>query len=293
MADWYPGAYRVDQGGNGNSISARPAENILHIAASAWNIDISDPLNGSKGIAGWNGSAAACNGYIDQFGAMQQYCSVWAAVNGTKDGNWRNRTWESWNPEGNGSNGGDYDASEWTGEQCERFSDLLAWDHIENGGLLQDMGDSRRTSHGVGVHRYGITGYRPYRDVGGEVWSGSSSKVCPGSARVRQLPGIIARAQVIAAHVRAGGSYLPPGRVNLGAALARTGSTPPDNRTPEEKEWDDIMASAQDIVNAINGLRDQLASTERNLISEIQRNDRSINAVKNAVDAKEITCPKA
>ncbi len=295
MADWYPGAYRVDQGGNGNSISARPAENILHIAASAWNVDLSDPLNGSKGIAGWNASASACNGYVDQFGAMQQYCSVWSAVNGTKDGNWRNRTWESWNPEGNGSNGGDYDASEWTGEQCERFSDLLAWDHIENGGLLQDMGDSRRSSHGVGVHRYGITGYRPYRDVGGEVWSGSSSKVCPGSARVRQLPGIIGRAQVIAAAVRAGRcGYLPVGRVNLGAALARTGDTPPDNRTPEEKEWDLIMASAQDIVNAINGLRDQLANTERNLISEIQRNDRSINAVTTAVgEVKAAVSPKA
>ena len=96
MADWYPGAYRVDQGGNGNSISARPAENILHIAASAWNIDLSDPLNGSKGIAGWNASASACNGYVDQFGAMQQYCSVWSAVNGTKDGNWRNRSFHNY-----------------------------------------------------------------------------------------------------------------------------------------------------------------------------------------------------
>ena len=73
-----------------------------------------------------------------------------------------------------------------------------------------------------------------------------------------------------------------------------TGSTPPDNRTPEEKEWDDIMASAQDIVDAINGLRDQLAQSERNLISEIQRNDRSINAVKTAVgEVKAAVSPKA
>lgn len=244
--DWYPGAYRVEVGGNGGTITARPAENVLHIAASAWNIDPTDPLNPGKGIAGWTAGARACNGYVDQFGAMQQYCSVWSSVNGTKDGNWRCRTWESWNPEGNGSNGGDYDSSTWTAEQCERFSDLMAWDNNENGALLQDMRNSLRGSHGCGVHRYGITGYDPWRSVGGEVWSTSSSKVCPGSARVRQLSGIVARAMVIAEAVRSGRcTYLSPGRVNLTSALARTASA-------AEKDWDE-MATPQEIAALVGG----------------------------------------
>lgn len=249
-AAWYPGSWIVSQGGNGGSITARPAENVFHIAASNWNIDVSDPVNGSKGIAGWNQGARACNGYIDQYGNMQQYCSVWSSVNGTKDGNWRCRTWESWNPEG--LTGSTFDTSTWTGEQCERFSDILAWDSIENGAILADMADSRRSSHGNGVHRYGITGYNPWQQVGGEVWSGSSSKVCPGSARVRQLPGIIARARVIADAVRGGRcGYLPPGRVNLRDALARTNDQP--------KEWDE-MATRDEIRDAVREVvRDEVA----------------------------------
>ena len=228
MADWYPGSHVVSMGGNGNRITARPAENILHIAASSWNIIPTDPTRVSgpgSGIAGWNQDARACHGYNDEFGALQQYCSVWDAVNGTKDGNWRCRTWEAWNPEGLNGTAAEYNASEYTPAQCERFSDLLAWDHIENGALLQDMGDSRKSSRGCGVHRYGID---PWRVSSGEVWTKSAGKTCPGTARVRQLPGIIARARVIADLVRTGrADYLPPGRVNLRTALARGGAGQP------------------------------------------------------------------
>lgn len=237
MAEWYPGAWKINQGGNGGSISFRPAENIFHIAASSWNIDVNDPQNGGKGIAGWNAGAKACNTYTDQFGNMQQYCSAFASVNGTKNGNYRNRTHEAWNPEGLHGTSNQYNSSLYTREQCERFSDWLAWDHIENGARLQDMRNSRPSSHGVGVHRYGID---PWRVSGGELWTAHAGKVCPGTARITQLAGIISRAQVIAAAVRDRKcTYLPPGRVDINKALARTGEAP-------IKEWDE-MATKEEI----------------------------------------------
>ena len=226
MADWYQGAYKLNQGGNGGSITARPANNIFHIAASSWNINISDPYSGA-GIAGWNASAAACNGYVDQYGAMQQYCSVYSSVNGTKQGNWRNRTWESWNPEGLNGTNAQYNSSVWTEEQLWRFADLLAWDHIENGALLQDMQNSLASSWGVGVHRYGVNDAGPKSRVsGGESWTSSDGKPCPGTARVNQVPVIIERAKLRVAVIRSGkDAYLPVGRVDSKRVAAISGGS--------------------------------------------------------------------
>ncbi len=226
MAGWYPGAVRVDVGGNGNRITARPPENVLHIAASSWNVNVDNPTS-LEGISGWieQGSTEA-HTYNDQFGFMLQYCDLFLAVDGTKDGNWRNRTHEAWNPP---QSDGDLNDSRYTPEQCERFSDFLAWDSKENGVLLQNMRNSRRESHGVGAHRYGITGYNPWKTVGGEVWSTSSSKICPGTERVNQLDGIIARAIFIRDHNL---GTLPPGRVNLVEALKRGGQPAPPDPDP-------------------------------------------------------------
>ena len=231
MADYYPGAWRVEMGGNGNAITKRPANNIFHIAASSWNIVEDDPhtaeleqLSKTRGIAGWNDSANACNGYVDQYGNMQQYCSVFAAVNGTYQGNPRNRTWESWNPEGLNGTNAQYNSSVWTEAQLWRFADLLAWDHIENGALLQDMKNSLASSQGCGVHRYGIPGYDPYDSVGGEKWTTVPGKPCPGTARVRQLGTIVDRSKMRVSVIRAGkDTYLPAGRVDIKRVAAVSG----------------------------------------------------------------------
>ena len=225
VSDWYPGAWVINMGGNGGAITQRPAEDILHIAASNWNVIEDDPQNGTRGIAGWNSGAKACNGYNDQFGNFQQYCSIWSAVNGTSSGNWRCRTWEAWNPEGLTGSNAQYNSSEYTAEQCERWADLFAWLNNIGANKLENMQNSLRSSHGCGVHRYGIPGYDPYDSMGGEKWTASPGKVCPGTARVRQLPGILTRAQTLALAVRSNNAdYLPPGRVNLKTALARTGA---------------------------------------------------------------------
>jgi hypothetical protein len=80
----------------------------------------------------------------------------------------------------------------WTPNQVEAAAMILAHMHRTEGVPLQDMVNSLPGSRGFGVHRYGID---PYRVPGGEVWSKVYAKACPGDARVRQVPAIVARAQ--------------------------------------------------------------------------------------------------
>jgi hypothetical protein len=85
-------------------------------------------------------------------------------------------------------------AEPWTGNQVESAATILAHLHVTEGTPLQDMGNSLAGSRGFGVHRYGID---PWRVAGGQVWSSSRGKLCPGDAKVRQIPAIVARAQQI------------------------------------------------------------------------------------------------
>jgi hypothetical protein len=54
------------------------------------------------------------------------------------------------------------------------------------------MPDSRPASRGVGYHKLGV---KPWVVSGGELWSSSAGKVCPGAAKIAQVPNIIALAQ--------------------------------------------------------------------------------------------------
>lgn len=62
--------------------------------------------------------------------------------------------------------------------------------------------DSRPTSRGLAYHRQGINGdfsdFRfPGRVSGGELWSGSTGKVCPGDRKIAQRSEILAIAKAI------------------------------------------------------------------------------------------------
>lgn len=90
-----------------------------------------------------------------------------------------------------------------TPEQVEANARILAWAHEEHGIPLRLCPDSRPTSRGLAYHRQGIDGAfdsfeYPGRVSGGEVWSTSRGKVCPGDRRIAQLPDILARARQIA-----------------------------------------------------------------------------------------------
>jgi hypothetical protein len=92
-----------------------------------------------------------------------------------------------------------------TDEQVEACAQILAWAHKVHGVPLQLCPDSRPGSRGLAYHRQGIDGnFGPGtaypargRVSGGEVWTSSPGKVCPGDARINQLPAILARAKQI------------------------------------------------------------------------------------------------
>lgn len=95
----------------------------------------------------------------------------------------------------------------WTKPQAEAIAQLLAWCHKTHGIPLRAMTSSRTGEKGVGWHRLGIDGNFPSlpnalagrgQRGGGEVWSKSRGKACPGDDRIQQVPGIIARAQALA-----------------------------------------------------------------------------------------------
>lgn len=86
------------------------------------------------------------------------------------------------------------------------------------------MRTSRRDDTGVGYHRLGVPLIAGGQDgwPDGEVWTTSPGKPCPGDRRIAQVPGIVARAGIIAAGVRAGSfELLGRGPLTLADALAR------------------------------------------------------------------------
>lgn len=91
-----------------------------------------------------------------------------------------------------------------TAAQCEAIAKICVWAHQTHGIPLVLCPDSKPTSRGIAYHRQGIDGnWGGYayggRVPGGEVWSTSSGKVCPGDRRIRQLINvIIPRARVLA-----------------------------------------------------------------------------------------------
>lgn len=82
----------------------------------------------------------------------------------------------------------------WTGAQVETLAQIAAWGHQTEGYPLELMPDSRPTSRGIGWHKLGV---RPFVAPGGEVWSSAYGKICPGLAKIGQIPGVRDRAREI------------------------------------------------------------------------------------------------
>jgi hypothetical protein len=90
-----------------------------------------------------------------------------------------------------------------TPQQVEAIARICAWAHEVHDIPLVACPDSRPGSRGIGFHRQGIKGnFGPFAFggivAGGEVWTKHKGKVCPGDARIAQIPMIIKRARVIA-----------------------------------------------------------------------------------------------
>lgn len=91
-----------------------------------------------------------------------------------------------------------------TAAQAESIARICAWAHQAHGIPLTLCPDSKPSSRGIAYHRQGIKGnwagfaYGGWVP-GGEIWSTSTGKVCPGDNRITQLINeIIPRACVLA-----------------------------------------------------------------------------------------------
>lgn len=91
-----------------------------------------------------------------------------------------------------------------TDAQCESIAQICVWANAVHGIPLVLCPDSRSGSRGLAYHRQGIDGnFGTYdfggRVSGGEIWTTSFGKVCPGDRRIHQLIDvIIPRARQIA-----------------------------------------------------------------------------------------------
>lgn len=83
------------------------------------------------------------------------------------------------------------DGEPWTENQMNWAARIYRHLHDTEGAPYQLMPNSLAGSRGLGYHRLGID---PWRVAGGEVWSSSRGKICPGSAKIAQLGEILRRA---------------------------------------------------------------------------------------------------
>lgn len=229
MTPRYPGAYWMpageDQGANNG-----PTTVSFHGAITKAGLD---------GLRGWVSSSNSCHGAITSRGAAGQFKDFDRIAYGMLEGNKRGGvTWETW--DGLNVQTATYDdvnrgaddnpSGLWYPEQCERISDIIAWDDVVLGIEARTVQSTRDRAHGMHGHgianRSSLTGTNIY--VGPDRWSTDNRKPCPGDKRIAQWAGIIVRAQVIAAAVRAGRcTWLPVGDVDLPSALARTDTASP------------------------------------------------------------------
>lgn len=222
MTPKYPGAVWLPTGDNGTMPNG-PDACSFHEAVTR-----------APSVFGWVQSAKACHAYVGQDGTFEQYMDFDGIAYGVKDGNSHVITIESFdgllidNTNGyrelglGGLYGDSADTGRWDDGQLERFADVAAWMHLNLG--IELVCSSRAGDPGFGGHRLGIEPWRSTLYGSGESWTAHDGKPCPGDLRMLQIPGIIARAQTIAAAVTAGAAWLPAGPVDVPAALARTNS---------------------------------------------------------------------
>lgn len=207
----------------------------------------------AESLFGWVQSAKACQAFVGQDGYSEQYMEWDDWANGVKDGNSHVITIETFdglkiseNPYRETGMGGIYGDSantgRWDAGQCERLADIAAFLNIEVGISL--VMSNRAGNPGFGPHRLGVEPWRSDIYGAGESWTAHNGKPCPGDLRIQQMPGIIARAQIIAEAIKSGdATYLPTGKVNLSTALARNKNATPATPEPpaEPADWLDTV----------------------------------------------------
>jgi hypothetical protein len=98
---------------------------------------------------------------------------------------------------------GGSDVPAFTPQQIEANAQIAAWCQRTHGIPLDPVPDSRRGRRGMAYHRLGVPRNKGDRvsQTGGELWSSSAGKVCPGDRRIAQVPQVRSRAIQIASGV--------------------------------------------------------------------------------------------
>jgi hypothetical protein len=167
-------------------VGARPARRkgrgaIAHVAVSESTKLIPGPLS-SRG-ADWTFylPKQPIDGQHRFWQMIDFDLQCWSSASG-------NATCPAWESQGGVS---DANHEPWTDNQIEAGAIIYAYGMETEGWPAQLMPNSLAASRGLGYHRLGID---PWRVAGGEVWSSSRGKICPGDVKIAQLPTILARA---------------------------------------------------------------------------------------------------
>lgn len=166
-------------------------------------------------------------------------------------------------------------AEPWTANQLNWAARILRHLHDTEGVPLQAMPDSRTNSRGFGTHRLGIS---PWRVADGEVWSSANGKLCPGDAKVAQVPQIIELARAGAG----GDDDMTPDEHRmlsetfrlacLNAAVQITPTRGPGEKTPGEQVAEllkPLQATVNALASALTSGRDDITADEiRQVIRE-------------------------
>lgn len=128
--------------------------------------------------------------YVRRDGTVEQYVDTDARAEADLEGNDATISVET---QGGVS---DPQGEPWTDQQVEALAQLVAWAIAAHGIAARLATDSRvgDSSKGLSWHRLGID---PWRVAGGMHYSSSRGKVCPGDAKIAQIPAILTRALAI------------------------------------------------------------------------------------------------
>lgn len=188
---WYPDAVRKSLAKSSNRMPT-PVRINLHTAVS----------NGSSlfNLFSQDGQAWS-HFYVRKDGVVEQYRDTAYHARCDLDGNPDTISIETWDGYPSGYPGywtTGSDVPPWNPAQLAAIEKLVHWilaTHPTIPARLARSNLKGPESHGLSWHRIGIVGYARYtREQGGLIYSTSRGKVCPGSRRIAQIPGILAAA---------------------------------------------------------------------------------------------------
>lgn len=179
---WYPGA--VKRPINKNYTARVTTKNcvVLHTSASRT----------ARSLHAWfqrGGANASSHFHVDDYGIVEQYVDTKYMSWANGEGNPRAVTIET---QGDGT-------GVWTSACVKSLIALVRWACDTHGIPTRQMASSAASQHGIGWHRLGVNGNFPEEGIergrlqrgGGQVWSSARGKVCPGTKRIHQIPGIV------------------------------------------------------------------------------------------------------